>query len=159
MYVAFDVLYRLLCHLQYDVQYVRNFTDVDDKIIARAAATGEDPLALSARFITEFHRDMQELGCLEPTVRGNMHTPRVMGCGGAWCVASSGMQAHPGTAASRRWYVAKYAHASTACQFKGACAAANDVPSGPVLLHPLRLLAAQLVLVNLARPPNHPPTP
>jgi cysteinyl-tRNA synthetase len=69
VYVAFDVLYRLLRHLQYDVQYVRNFTDVDDKIIARAAVTGEDPLVLSARFITEFHTDMQQLGCLEPTVR------------------------------------------------------------------------------------------
>ncbi|WIA09089.1 hypothetical protein OEZ85_008502 [Tetradesmus obliquus] len=67
VYVAFDVLYRLLRHLQYDVQYVRNFTDVDDKIIARAAATGEDPPALSARFITEFHTDMQQLGCLAPT--------------------------------------------------------------------------------------------
>lgn len=68
MYVAFDVLYRLLRHLGYDVQYVRNFTDVDDKIINRAAESGEDPLALSARFIQEFHTDMAELGCLPPTV-------------------------------------------------------------------------------------------
>eukprot|EP00879_Flechtneria_rotunda_P020164 GHRR01021205.1.p1 GENE.GHRR01021205.1~~GHRR01021205.1.p1 ORF type:complete len:310 (+),score=97.55 GHRR01021205.1:308-1237(+) len=67
VYVAFDVLYRLLGHLQYDVQYVRNFTDIDDKIIKRAAASGEDSLALSARFIDEFHKDMQALGCLPPT--------------------------------------------------------------------------------------------
>lgn len=40
------------------VTYVRNFTDVDDKIIARAAQSGEDPLALARRFITEFHADM-----------------------------------------------------------------------------------------------------
>ena len=40
------------------VNYVRNFTDVDDKIIARAAAVGEDPLALAQRFIHEFHADM-----------------------------------------------------------------------------------------------------
>jgi cysteinyl-tRNA synthetase len=69
VYTAFDVLYRLLRHLQYDVQYVRNFTDVDDKIIARAVQSGEDPLALSARFISEFHADMAALGCLPPTVR------------------------------------------------------------------------------------------
>lgn len=62
------MLYRLLRHLKYDVQYVRNFTDVDDKIIKRAAESGEDPLALSARFITEFHKDMTDLGCLPPTV-------------------------------------------------------------------------------------------
>lgn len=68
MYVAFDVLYRLLSALGYDVQYVRNFTDIDDKIIARAAQSGEDPLALSARFIVEFHTDMQLLGCLPPSV-------------------------------------------------------------------------------------------
>jgi hypothetical protein len=68
VYVAFDVLYRLLRQLQYDVQYVRNFTDVDDKIIKRAAESGEEPLALAGRFITEFHADMAALGCLPPTV-------------------------------------------------------------------------------------------
>jgi hypothetical protein len=68
VYVAFDVLYRLLRQLQYEVQYVRNFTDVDDKIIKRAAESGEDPLALAGRFIAEFHTDMAALGCLEPTV-------------------------------------------------------------------------------------------
>ena len=55
VYIAFDVLYRLLRHLKYDVQYVRNFTDIDDKIIARANERGEDPLELSRRFIEEFH--------------------------------------------------------------------------------------------------------
>ena len=54
--MAFDVLYRLLSQaLKYDVQYVRNFTDVDDKIIARATERGEDPLELAGRFIKEFH--------------------------------------------------------------------------------------------------------
>ncbi|EFN53199.1 hypothetical protein CHLNCDRAFT_137034 [Chlorella variabilis] len=65
-YVAFDVIYRLLRHLGYAVTYVRNFTDVDDKIIARAAAAGEEPLALARRFIAEFHADMELLGCLPP---------------------------------------------------------------------------------------------
>ena len=46
---AFDVLFRLLQHLNYEVFYVRNFTDIDDKIIKRAAETGEDPLQLSSR--------------------------------------------------------------------------------------------------------------
>ena len=67
VYVAFDVLFRLLTHLGYDVTYVRNFTDIDDKIIQRAAEKGEDPISLSARFAEEFHRDMAALGCLPPT--------------------------------------------------------------------------------------------
>lgn len=68
VYVAFDVLYRFLQHLRYDVTYVRNFTDVDDKIINRANASGEDPLHLSHRFIHEFHVDMAALNCLPPTL-------------------------------------------------------------------------------------------
>ena len=41
---------------------MRNFTDVDDKIIARAVAVGEDPLALAHRFVHEFHADMVGAG-------------------------------------------------------------------------------------------------
>lgn len=48
--------------------YVRNFTDVDDKIIARANQLGEDPLSLSSRFCDEFHADMDYLHCLPPSV-------------------------------------------------------------------------------------------
>ena len=66
-YVAFDVLVRVLTHLGYSVDYVRNFTDIDDKIIARAAQNGEEPLALSARFIDEFTADMDALGCQPPS--------------------------------------------------------------------------------------------
>lgn len=68
VYVAFDVLYRLLTSLGYDVQYVRNFTDIDDKIIARAAKTNQDPLELSAHFIEEFVKDMALLECKPPTL-------------------------------------------------------------------------------------------
>jgi cysteinyl-tRNA synthetase len=75
VYVAFDVLYRLLRQLQYEVQYVRNFTDVDDKIIKRASECGEEPLALAGRFITEFHEDMAALGCLPPTVSRALTEP------------------------------------------------------------------------------------
>uniref|UniRef100_A0A7C9DJV1 cysteine--tRNA ligase n=2 Tax=Opuntia streptacantha TaxID=393608 RepID=A0A7C9DJV1_OPUST len=79
-YVAFDVLYRYLLELGYEVTYVRNFTDVDDKIIRRANEFKEkdpdhplsDPLNLSNHFCEEFLRDMDDLQCLLPT-----HQPRV----------------------------------------------------------------------------------
>ncbi|KAK4489580.1 hypothetical protein RD792_005392, partial [Penstemon davidsonii] len=71
-YVAFDVLYRYLKYLGYEVVYVRNFTDVDDKIIRRANEQNEDPKELSGRFCQEFLRDMADLQCLLPT-----HQPRV----------------------------------------------------------------------------------
>ncbi len=77
VYVTFDVITRYMKHRGYSVKYVRNFTDVDDKIIKRAAENGEDPLALSARFIDAFARDMGELGCLpvdaEPKVSTHIH--------------------------------------------------------------------------------------
>ncbi|KZV17478.1 cysteine--tRNA ligase-like [Dorcoceras hygrometricum] len=71
-YVAFDVLYRYLKYLGYDVTYVRNFTDVDDKIIRRANEIGENPKVLSSHFCNEFLIDMEHLHCLVPT-----HQPRV----------------------------------------------------------------------------------
>lgn len=71
-YVAFDVLYRYLKYLGYEVVYVRNFTDVDDKIIKRANENGEDPISLSGRFCEEFLKDMDDLQCHPPT-----HQPRV----------------------------------------------------------------------------------
>jgi cysteinyl-tRNA synthetase len=49
VYISFDILHRYLKHLGYNVQYVRNFTDIDDKIIARAKQSDEDPLSLSRR--------------------------------------------------------------------------------------------------------------
>ncbi|GJM99508.1 hypothetical protein PR202_ga16612 [Eleusine coracana subsp. coracana] len=67
-YVAFDVLYRYLCYLDYEVRYVRNFTDIDDKIIARANQLGEDPFSLSKRFSDDFLSDMAHLQCLPPSV-------------------------------------------------------------------------------------------
>ncbi|XP_019084919.1 PREDICTED: cysteine--tRNA ligase 2, cytoplasmic-like isoform X2 [Camelina sativa] len=70
--VSFDLLYRYLRHLGYEVTYVRNFTDVDDKVIDRANKCGENPLALSSRFCEEYLVDMAALQCLLPT-----HQPRV----------------------------------------------------------------------------------
>ncbi|KAK7269785.1 hypothetical protein RIF29_22521 [Crotalaria pallida] len=65
--VSFDILFRYLKHLGYEVTYVRNFTDVDDKIIKRANESGEDPLALSDRFCDEYDRDMTALQCEKPS--------------------------------------------------------------------------------------------
>jgi len=64
--VVFDMVYRYLRHLGYSVTYVRNITDIDDKIIRRAAENGEDISALTARFIAAMHEDAQALGCLPP---------------------------------------------------------------------------------------------
>jgi len=67
-YVAFDVVVRHLRRRGLDVTYVRNITDVDDKIIARAAEVGDDPLELSGRFAQAFSHDMEALGCVPPEV-------------------------------------------------------------------------------------------
>ncbi|MDM8545486.1 cysteine--tRNA ligase [Candidatus Venteria ishoeyi] len=64
--VAFDVIVRYLREQGYDVTYVRNITDIDDKIIARAQENGEDFSALTARFIQAMHEDAAALGVLPP---------------------------------------------------------------------------------------------
>jgi len=66
--VVFDVVYRWLKRLGYDVNYVRNFTDVDDKIIARAAEKNIDIQSLTDDMIAAFHEDMDALGCFRPTI-------------------------------------------------------------------------------------------
>jgi cysteinyl-tRNA synthetase len=74
-YVVFDVLYRLLQSLRYDVVYVRNFTDIDDKLIDRAVRDYDDVsqyAALAQFFIDAYHQDMSYLNCLAPT-----YEPRV----------------------------------------------------------------------------------
>ncbi len=69
--VVFDVVYRFLRHLGYDVTYVRNITDIDDKIIQRANENGEDFHRLTQRFIDAMHEDTDALGVLRPD-----HEPR-----------------------------------------------------------------------------------
>lgn len=78
--MSFDVLYRLLLHLGYDVTYVRNFTDIDDKIIQRAGENNEDISSLCDRFIKEFHIDMDLLGCKYPTQepRATQYVPQII---------------------------------------------------------------------------------
>ena len=67
--VVYDVLYRLLRHIygENHVTYVRNITDVDDKINAAAKANGEPISALTGRVEGWFHDDMAALNCLNPT--------------------------------------------------------------------------------------------
>jgi len=64
--VVFDVVYRFLKHLGYDVTYVRNITDIEDKIINRARENGEAYDHLTERFIRAMHEDADALGVLRP---------------------------------------------------------------------------------------------
>jgi len=68
--IVFDVLYRLLRHLYgpEHVKYVRNITDVDDKINARAAERGISIRELTEETYANFKSDVQALGCMPPTV-------------------------------------------------------------------------------------------
>jgi len=72
--ISFDTIRRGLIFLGYEVRYVRNVTDVDDKIIKRANELGEDPVSLSARFADEYNRDMARFNVMAPTVE-----PKVSG--------------------------------------------------------------------------------
>jgi cysteinyl-tRNA synthetase len=64
--VVFDAFVRYLRHRNWSVRFVRNFTDVDDKIISRAAQRGIEPMELAEEFITAFQTDAQKLGLIEP---------------------------------------------------------------------------------------------
>jgi cysteinyl-tRNA synthetase len=66
--VVFDVIYRYLQYKGYKVTYVRNFTDVDDKIIKRAQEEGVGFEEIASRYIEEFYADMGALGLMPPTV-------------------------------------------------------------------------------------------
>jgi len=78
--VAFDTLVRHLQSLGLEVTYVRNITDVDDKILDRAKQTGEEPLALSRRMAEVYQDQMRQVGCQEPThePRVSQHLPQVV---------------------------------------------------------------------------------
>ncbi|AXW88567.1 MULTISPECIES: cysteine--tRNA ligase [Lonsdalea] len=67
-FVAFDVVTRYLRYLGYEVKYVRNITDIDDKIIQRAAKNGETIEQLTDRMIAEMHDDFRALNILPPDV-------------------------------------------------------------------------------------------
>ena len=65
--IVFDIVYRYLQYCNYEVTYVRNYTDVDDKIIARANERGISSQELSEEFIQAFDEDMAALGLRKPT--------------------------------------------------------------------------------------------
>jgi cysteinyl-tRNA synthetase len=73
VYVVFDTIVRWL-RRDHAVTYVRNFTDVDDKIIKRAHERGEDPIALAARYADEFQVDMDRLGVAKADVEPRVST-------------------------------------------------------------------------------------
>ncbi|MCL4140676.1 UNVERIFIED_CONTAM: hypothetical protein GTU68_044236 [Idotea baltica] len=74
MFIVFDVLFRHLKAIGFDVNYVRNITDVDDKIIARAAENNQSVSELTTHYIDAMHKDEAALSVLRPT-----HEPRATG--------------------------------------------------------------------------------
>ena len=67
-YLSFDIMVRYLRHAGYEVNYVRNITDVDDKIIQRAIANNETPDELTKRTIQMMHEDFASINLLEPDI-------------------------------------------------------------------------------------------
>jgi cysteinyl-tRNA synthetase len=78
--VVFDVLFRLLEHRYGDVLYVRNVTDIDDRIMAAAAAEGVATEVIAARYAAVYHEDMAALNVLPPTVEpyATGHVPEMI---------------------------------------------------------------------------------
>ncbi len=78
--VVFDTIVRYLRHKGFQVTYVRNITDIDDKIIARAAQEGMEAAALAEKYIEEFRTDMAALGVASPDYepRATEHVPEII---------------------------------------------------------------------------------
>jgi len=78
--VVFDMVYRWLRASGLEVMYVRNITDIDDKIIKRAAENNESIHALTQRFIDAMHQDERKLGVLEPNAepRATQYVPQML---------------------------------------------------------------------------------
>jgi cysteinyl-tRNA synthetase len=72
--LAPDILVRFLRQQGLEVKYVRNVTDIDDKIIRRAGESGASPTEVAERFLDEYHRDLCSMGMLAPDVE-----PKVSG--------------------------------------------------------------------------------
>lgn len=78
--VTFDIIYRYLKFLKYDVTYVRNFTDIDDKIIKRSNEQKIPWKDLTEHYILEFRQDMEKLGNEPPTLepKATEHIPQMI---------------------------------------------------------------------------------
>ncbi len=78
--VAFDIIVRYLRHSGYEVTYIRNFTDIDDKILRRALEEGSDYLAVSTKYIRAFHEDFDRMGLLRPDAepKATEHIPEIV---------------------------------------------------------------------------------
>jgi cysteinyl-tRNA synthetase len=85
MMIAFDVIYRWLLALGYRVTYVRNITDIDDKIIRRALERGMPIRRLTDEMVGEMHTDLRALGIERPThePRATDHVPQMLAMIGA----------------------------------------------------------------------------
>lgn len=79
-FVCFDVIARYLRYLGYNLTYVRNITDVDDKIIKRALENNETCNQLVEKMISEMHKDFDALNVLRPDVepRATHHIPEII---------------------------------------------------------------------------------
>lgn len=79
-FVAFDVVARYLRYIGYQLKYVRNITDIDDKIIRRANENGETIETLTNRMIAEMHQDFAALGILPPDLepRATRHIAEII---------------------------------------------------------------------------------
>jgi len=80
VFVVFDMLTRYWRSRGYEVNYVRNITDIDDKIINRARETGEPFEEITQRFIAAMHQDEHALGVLPPDAepRATAHIPQII---------------------------------------------------------------------------------
>lgn len=78
--IVFDMVARYLNSLGLNVKYVRNITDIDDKIIQRARDNSEDVSALTARFISAMHKDISLLGVRPPSIepRATEHISQIL---------------------------------------------------------------------------------
>ena len=79
-FVVFDVFRRFLRQIGYDVKFVRNHTDIDDKIIKRSREENTTPTELASRMIDELHKDMASIDVAEADVepRVTQHIPDII---------------------------------------------------------------------------------
>ncbi|MFT5235361.1 MAG: cysteinyl-tRNA synthetase [Shewanella sp.] len=79
-FVAFDMIVRYLRYSGYDVNYLRNITDVDDKIIKRAAVNNESCDSLTERLTSEMHKDFDSLNMKRPDFepKATLHMPEII---------------------------------------------------------------------------------